>query len=214
MEQGKRYVEFGGGSEAVLEKARAAFDAGDYRWAAEIASHLVFAEPDNDAARGMLADILEQLGYGSENGIWRNFFLSGTTELRDGQFGTPTVSASADVISALTPEMLFDAIAIQIDGPRAWDEKLSIEIVLTDADARYRLWLSNGALVYSGAPQAGDADVTLTTTKRALPVLATGALTPDRLADAGIDVDGDASVLGRLANLLSPGDQDFAIVTP
>ncbi|MGN6219310.1 MAG: alkyl/aryl-sulfatase [Microbacterium sp.] len=214
VEQGKRYVEFGGGADAVLEKAQSAFDSGDYRWAAEIASHLVFAQPDNQAARDLLADILEQLGYGSENGIWRNFFLSGTTELRDGQFGTPTVSASADVISALTPEMLFDAIAIQIDGPRAWDEKLSIEIVLTDVDKRYRLWLSNGALIYSAAPQAGDADITLTTTKRSLPALATGALTAEGLAGAGIEVAGDPTVLGRLAALLSPGDKDFAIVTP
>ncbi|HKP07626.1 MAG TPA: alkyl sulfatase dimerization domain-containing protein [Microbacterium sp.] len=213
VEQGKRYVEFGGGADAVLDKARAAFETGDYRWAAEITSHLVFAEPDNTSARDLLADILEQLGYGAENGIWRNFFLSGTTELRDGQFGTPTVAASADVISALTPEMLFDAIAIQIDGPRAWEEKLSIDVALTDTDTRYRLWLSNGALIYSAAPQAGDADLTLTTTRRSLPALATGAVTPRSLVEAGIEVTGDTAVLSRLAALLSPGDKDFAIVT-
>ncbi len=213
-EQGKRYVELGGGADAVLEKARASFDAGDYRWVAEIASHVVFAEPDNADARELLADTLEQLGYGTENGTWRNFFLSGATELRDGHFGSPTVTGSADVISALTPEMLFDAIAIQIDGPRAWDEKLSLDVVLSDADVRYRLWLSNGALIYSAATQSGDADAILTTTKRALPALATGALTADRLAQAGIEVSGDASVLARLAALLDPGDPDFSIVTP
>ena len=213
-EQGKRYVALAGGADALLDAARASFAEGDYRWVAEIVSHLVFAEPDNDAARELLADTLEQLGYGAENGIWRNFFLSGTTELREGKFGTPTVSASADVVSALTPEMLFDAIAIQIDGPRAWGEKLSIDIALTDVDARYRLWLRNGALVYSSAKQPSEADVTLTTTKRSLPVLASGQLSAERLSSAGIEVTGDASVLLTLASLLDPGDKDFSIVTP
>ncbi|MGC5257089.1 alkyl/aryl-sulfatase [Gordonia sp. DT218] len=213
-EQGKRYVEFMGGADEVLEKARKSFDSGDFRWVAEVVSHVVFAEPDNKAARDLLADTLEQLGYGAENGIWRNFFLSGATELREGQFGTPTVSASADVISQLTPQMLFDAIAIQINGPEAWDEKLSIDVVLTDIDERYRLWLQNGALSYSAATQSGDADVTLTTTTSGLPAIATGALTQDALAKAGIELSGDASILGRLAAALDPGDKDFAIVTP
>ncbi|GAA4843667.1 alkyl sulfatase dimerization domain-containing protein [Luteimicrobium xylanilyticum] len=212
--QGKRYVELAGGVDAIVANAQQAFDSGDFRWAAEVLSHAVFAEPDHAAARGLLADTLEQLGYGAENGVWRNIFLSGATELRDGKFGTPTVSASPDVISALTPEMLFDAIAIQIDGPRAWDEKLTIDVVLTDVDKRYRLRLANGALTRSGAPQKGDADATLTTTSRALPALATGGLSAEGLAAAGIELSGDASVLARLAGLLDPGDPDFSIVTP
>lgn len=214
VEQGKRYVKLAGGADAVVANAREAYDEGDLRWAAEVLSHAVFAEPEHTAARDLLADTFEQLGYGAENGVWRNIYLSGCTELREGQFGTPTVSASPDVISALTPEMLFDAIAIQVDGPAAWDEELSIDVVLTDTDARYRLRLENGALTYSAAPQSGDADVTLTTTKRALPALATGGLSADGLANAGIELDGDASVLTRLAAVLDPGDPDFAIVTP
>ena len=113
----------------------------------------------------LLADTYEQLGYGAENGTWRSWYLSGTTELREGQFGTPTVTASPDVIAQLAPAMMFDAIAIQINGPKALDEKLSIDVVLNDSDERYRLRLVNGVLTYSSAPQAGQADVTLTTTK-------------------------------------------------
>ncbi|WP_323125724.1 alkyl sulfatase C-terminal domain-containing protein [Microlunatus elymi] len=108
--------------------------------------------------------------------------------------------------------MLFDAIAIQINGPKAWDEKLSIDVVLTDADERFRLRLSNGALTYSSAAQSGDADLTLTTTKAALPALAQP--TAESLAQAGVEVSGDADVLARLAAVLDPGDPDFAIVTP
>ncbi|ROS23734.1 alkyl/aryl-sulfatase [Cellulomonas sp. PhB150] len=213
VERAKRYVELGGGADAVVEKARTSFDAGDYRWVAEIVNHVVFAEPDHAAARELLADTYEQLGYGAENGTWRDFYLSGALELRDGQFGTPTETNAPDVIGQLSPSMLFDAIAITVNGPKAWDLKLSIDVVLTDVDERYRLKLSNGVLTYSAAAQSGDADVTLTTTGRALPALA-GGLTAEALAAAGIEVAGDASVLGKLGSVLDPGDKNFAIVTP
>jgi alkyl sulfatase BDS1-like metallo-beta-lactamase superfamily hydrolase len=203
-----------GGVDSVVEKASAALAAGDLRWAAELANHAVFAEPDHSAAREVLADTYEQLGYGSENGTWRDFYLSGATELRDGQFGTPTETNAPDVLRQLTPAMLFDAIAIQVNGPAAWEERLSIDIVLTDTDERYRLRLNNGVLTYSGRPQKGDPDATLTTTRQALPALALGGLSADGLAGAGIELDGDASVLGRLTAVLDPGDKNFAIVTP
>ncbi|MGW1315338.1 alkyl/aryl-sulfatase [Streptomyces sp. NPDC002426] len=214
VEAGKRYVAFMGGADAVVDKARGSFGEGDFRWAAEVLSHVVFAQPDHAAARELLADTYEQLGYGSENGTWRNFYLSGATELRQGQFGTPTVAASPDVIANLTPPMLFDAIAVQIDGPKAWGETLSIDVHLTDSGERYRLRLTNGVLTYSAAPQKGTADVTLRTDARSLPALALGGLSPERLTEAGIQVEGDASVLGRLAGVLDAGDQDFPIVTP
>ncbi|MFE6235893.1 alkyl/aryl-sulfatase [Cellulosimicrobium sp. NPDC057862] len=214
VERARRYVELGGGADAVVATARAAFDAADYRWVAELLNHVVFAQPDHAAARELLADTYEQLGYGAENGTWRSFFLSGATELRDGPFGTPTATSAPDILAALTPTLLFDALAVQVDGPRAWDEDLSVDVVLTDSGERYRLWLRNGVLSYSGAPQRGDADATLTTTSTALPVLATGAATPDALAAAGVEVAGDAGVLARLTAVLDPGDPDFAIVTP
>ncbi|WP_395577183.1 alkyl/aryl-sulfatase [Streptomyces sp. BK79] len=214
VEAGKRYVRFMGGADAVVDKARDSFDAGDYRWAAEVLSHVVFAQPDHAAARDLLADTLEQLGYGAENGTWRNFYLSGTTELRHGQFGTPTVTASPDIVAHLTPTMLFDAIAIQIDGPKAWDEKLTVDVRLTDADERYRLKLSNGVLSYSRAAQQTAADVTLTSTVHALSELAVTGLTPESLDRAGVQVEGDVSALRRLTAVLDPGDPDFPIVTP
>ncbi|MFJ8254116.1 alkyl/aryl-sulfatase [Streptomyces sp. NPDC094466] len=213
-EAGKRYVEFMGGADTVVDKARASFEAGDLRWAAEVLNHVIFAQPDHSAARDLLADTYEQLGYGAENGTWRNFFLSGTTELREDQFGTPTVTASPDIIANLSPRLLFDALAVQINGPEAWDEHLTIDIVLTDTGEKYRLRLANGVLTNTAAPQQDTADVTLTTTTRKLPALALGNLTPDTLADAGIHADGDTTVLDRLTAVLDPGDPDFPIVTP
>ncbi|MFD6175626.1 MULTISPECIES: alkyl/aryl-sulfatase [unclassified Isoptericola] len=212
-EQGKRYVEFMGGADAVVEKARASFDAGDFRWVAEVLSHVVFAQPDHAGAKELLADTFEQLGYGAENGTWRSVYLSGATELRSGNFGTPTQTASADIVAHLSPEMLFDALAIQIDGPKAWDHRVTADVVLSDAAARYRLRLANGALTYSARPQPDAADVTITTTRAALPALA-GGLDPARLAAAGIEVSGDTAALAKVHGILDPGDPDFAIVTP
>lgn len=214
VEKAKRYVALGGGADAVVANGQAAYDDGDYRWAAEVLNHVVFAEPDHVAARALLADTFEQLGYGSENGTWRNFYLSGAYELRNGPFGTPTVTASGDMLSQLSPDMLFDAMAVQVNGPAAWDEKLSIDVVITDTDERYRLRLANGVLTYSSAPQSGEADATLTTKRRSLAAIAVGTATPDRLAQVGIEIAGDGSVLARLAAVLDPGDRDFAIVTP
>ncbi|WP_028660979.1 alkyl/aryl-sulfatase [Nocardioides insulae] len=209
-EKAKRYLQLGGGADAVLANGQAAFDSGDFRWAAEVLSHVVFAEPGHDAARGLLADTLEQLGYGSENGTWRNFYLSGAYELRNGQFGTPTVTNSPDMVAQLSPEMLFDAIAIQVNGPAAWDVELSIDIVVTDTDQRYRLRLANGALTYSPRPQAGAADATITTTRHQLSALVLGG---GATAD-GVEVSGDRTALERLTAILDPGNPDFAIVTP
>ncbi|AVH24551.1 MBL fold metallo-hydrolase [Nocardia cyriacigeorgica] len=211
VEQAKRYVEFMGGADTVVAKARESFDAGDFRWVAQVVNHVVFAQPDHAEARELLADTYEQLGYGAENGTWRSWYLSGMTELREGQFGTPTETTAPDVIGQLSPAMLFDAIAIQVNGPKAWDENLSIDVVLTDADERYRLRLANGVLTYSARPQPGEPDVTLTTTRHNLPALALGGLSGGA---AGIEISGDASALKRLAAVLDPGDKNFAIVTP
>ncbi|KFA70174.1 hypothetical protein S40285_09086 [Stachybotrys chlorohalonatus IBT 40285] len=214
VERAKRYVQLAGGMAQIITKGREAFDAGDFRWSAEILNHAVFSDPQNSDARCLLADVYEQLGYGSENGTWRNFFISGTTELRKGNFGTPTQTASTDVMAQLTPEMIFDALAVQINGPEAWNKKLAINVVVTDVDMAYRLWLSNGALVYSTAPQFGSADVSVTGTARQLTALAVYGPVPEALEKAGVKLDGDTAALDTLASLLDPGDPAFNIVTP
>ena len=213
-ERAKRYVDLIGGMDKTIAAGQAAFDSGDFRWAAEILNHAVFADPGHGRARNILADTYEQLGYGSENGTWRNFFLSGTKELRSGNFGMPTATTSPDVISQLTPEMLFDLFAIQINGPAAWKVKVTIDVAVTDKATQYRLWLSNGALVYTKAAQADSAQVTITASSRALPALAIYKLDPEKLAKAGVVITGDIGALERLRGLLDPGHPNFNIVTP
>jgi alkyl sulfatase BDS1-like metallo-beta-lactamase superfamily hydrolase len=94
----------------------------------------------------LLANTYRQMGYGSENHRWRNFFLSETTKHHSGNFGTPTRTASIDVISQLTPEILLDGFAVQINGPDVWKETVTIDVAVTHLEVQYRLWLSNGAL--------------------------------------------------------------------
>ncbi|KAK4097043.1 Metallo-hydrolase/oxidoreductase [Parathielavia hyrcaniae] len=218
VDRAQRYVTLLGGTDATVAAAQTAFNSGDFRWAAELLNHAVFAHPgraiETASARALLADTYEQLGYGAENGPWRNFFLSGTKELRSGNFGTPTATASPDVIAQLTPEMLFDALAVQVNGPAAWDVRVSMDVVVTDMAVRYRLWLSHGALVYSKAEQKGEAEVTLTGTSRALTAMAVYGLDAAKLEENGVVVEGDVAALEGLAALLEAGDPNFNIVTP
>ncbi|MGC5171817.1 alkyl/aryl-sulfatase [Microbacterium sp. DT81.1] len=208
-EQAKRYVEALGGLDRVVELAQAAFDAGDFRWAATLLDHAIFTEEHHAATRALLADTLEQLGYGAENGTWRNFFLSGATELRDGNFGTPTATSAPAIVAQLTPEQLFDALAISVNGPKAWDLDLSINVVFTDLDAAYRLTLRNGVLIQRKAEIDPGATATITTTKpRLLAVMAGDVSSP------GLDITGDATALSTLMGVLDQGDPAFNIVVP
>jgi alkyl sulfatase BDS1-like metallo-beta-lactamase superfamily hydrolase len=204
-----RYVAALGGIDRVVELARTAFDSGDYRWAATLLDHAVFTDPDHGPARELYADTLEQLGYGAENGTWRNFFLSGATELREGNFGTPVIPAAPAVVAQLSPEQLFDSLAISVDGPRAWDLDLAIDVTLSDIPRNYRLTLHNGVLVYVAKAADDTADVSLTTTKRRL----LGLLAGDT-SSPGLDVVGKAEALGSLLGVLQKGDPSFNIVTP
>ena len=210
----QRYVAFMGGADAVVERAQESFAEGDLRWVAEVLNHVVFAEPDHAGARALLADTYEQLGYGAENGTWRSVYLSGARELRFGSFGTPARADAPDLIAQLTPEMLFDALAIRVDGPRAWEQRVTIDVRFTDSEVHYRLRLANGVLTHSRAPGAEAPDLTVTCPRAALPALALGQLPPDRLAEAGVAMDGDAGALTRLLSVLDAPDPNFAIVTP
>ncbi|WP_277925040.1 alkyl sulfatase dimerization domain-containing protein, partial [Microbacterium ureisolvens] len=204
-----RYVAAIGGVDRVVELAQEAFDAGDYRWAATLLDHAVFADEGHTGARTLYADTLEQLAYGSENGTWRNFFLSGVTELREGNFGTPTVTNAPLIVAQLTPEQLFDAVAIQVDGPKAWDLSLNIDVTLTDLGRTFHLTLGNGVLTYVEREASDETPLRLTLTKARLIQLAGGDTQSE-----GIETRGDAAVLTQLLSVLDPGDPNFNIVTP
>ncbi|HYJ21002.1 MAG TPA: alkyl sulfatase dimerization domain-containing protein [Solirubrobacterales bacterium] len=214
VESARRHVEFMGGAEALLERARESFAAGDYRWVAEVVNHVVFAEPDNRAARELQADALEQLGYGSENATWRNFFLMGARELREGITGTPTDTAAPDILAQLSVEQILDAMAIRLDGPRAWEVRLRINWQVTDPDDPHLIELENGVLNHRPGHDP-EADATLVIERRALNEMLGKEADLAELAESGrLRVEGDGAKLGELLGLLDEPDPAFAIVTP
>ena len=204
-----RYVAVLGGVDAVVQLARTAYDEGDLRWAATLLDHAVFASPDHADARTLYADTLEQLAYGAENGTWRNFFLSGATELREGNFGTPTQTSSSSILGQLTPTQLLDAIAISVDGPKAWDLDLAFDLTFTDLEQNFRITLRNGVLVYVERAAASDAPLTVRLAKARMIAMLGGDTT-----SPGLELEGDPGVLQSLLGVLVQGDPAFDIVVP
>lgn len=200
--------------EAGRRCARRAYDDGDFRWAAEVVGHLVFADPSHREARELEAAALEQLGFGAENGTWRNFFLTGASELRGAAAGTPTETASPDLMAALTLPQLFDSLAIRVDGPRAWSERLAIDWEFTDTGDRYHSALGNGVLVHGPGPGRDTADARVGTTRRALLAVLGGAPAADQIAGGTLTVEGATDALDRLTGVLDAPDPGFAIVLP
>ena len=209
-----RYVRAMGGAEAMLEEGRRAYAEGDYRWVAELMSHAVFADPSNLQARELEARALEQLAYGAESAPWRNFFLMGARELREGVVESGN-TPSREMVALLSSEQLFDVLAIRIDGPRAGELRLSFNWVFTDTDERHVLMLSNGVLIHSANRQDPHADATVVVERAALNELFAGITPVAELLGAGrLRVEGDAAKLGELLGLLDEPDPSFAIVTP
>jgi alkyl sulfatase BDS1-like metallo-beta-lactamase superfamily hydrolase len=214
-ERARRYVEFMGGAEAVLEQARRSLEQGDLRWVAEVVDHVVFAEPGNEAARELQAEALERLGHGAVNATWRNFYLTGAKELREGVGGTPTATAPADVVANLSVAQLLDAMAIRLDGPRAWDVRLRIDWVVSDPDEAHAIELRNGVLRHRPGRHEPAAEAALLIDREALDLLLLKTADVAELAGSGrLRVEGEAEKLGELLGLLDEPDPGFPIVTP
>jgi alkyl sulfatase BDS1-like metallo-beta-lactamase superfamily hydrolase len=210
----ERYVNAMGGRDRALMVAQQAWDDGDYRWCAEVGKHLVFADANDEQARALLANTLEQLGFGAENGTWRNAYLAGAAELRSGNFGTPA-STSPDMAYALSVTQVFDGIAVRIDGPRAWDEHIVMAWNITDEDTIYVTELRNGVLHYRTVAEAPAGVTRFTLSRHSLIDVLTGEVDLGAALDDGtVAIDGNPSVLANLVALLGPTNPDFNIVIP
>ncbi|WP_017584888.1 alkyl/aryl-sulfatase [Nocardiopsis ganjiahuensis] len=206
-EEARRYVECMGGVDEVVRKADGYRDHGDLRFAATLLNHAVFADPGHERARAALAGVYERLGFGAENGTWRNFYLQGAAELRRGKPDLPP-NLGAGMAAALSVDQLFESLAIRVNGPKAWEEHFVIDWVFTDRDTTYRTTLSNGALTTREKPRRGEPDLTITLNKFRLLRLLAGKGTE------GMGFSGDEGLLDRLLGLLDRPDPAFDIVTP
>ena len=213
---GQKYVEFMGGAENLLAKARESFARGEYRWVAQVVNHLVFADPDNKAARDLQADALEQLGYQTESGPWRNFYLSAVKELREGVTDLGGLStASPDVIKAMSLDNFFDLLAVRLIGPQAADKELAFNASFTDTGERYTLVVENGVLNYARGKHLAEADATLTMTRAALNEIILGEATlAEKTAAGEASIAGNPEKLVEFLSLLDTFEFWFNIVTP
>jgi alkyl sulfatase BDS1-like metallo-beta-lactamase superfamily hydrolase len=213
---GERYVDYMGGAEEVLRKANASFDEGDYRWVAEVLNHLVMAEPENADARALLARTYDQLGYQAESGPWRDVYLSAAYELRHGPPEQGISLANAiDLLRHTPTERFLDAMAVRLNGPKASDEELTVNLVFTDLGETYVLVVENGVLHHYRRDADPDANATLSLTRDAYLGLASGAIgLTDLLTSDDITLEGSKLDLVRFFSLLERPEGTFDIVTP
>jgi len=216
VEGGKKYVEYMGGAEVLLERARADFAKGQFRFVAQAVSHLVFADPDNQAARALLADTFEQLGYAAESSTWRNAYLFGAQELRQGMPKTPPrAPMSRETLAALRTEQLWDVLGVRLNGPKAEGKHIVLNWKFSDTDEEFVLTLENCALTYGEGVQSPAADAGFVLARATLDeVIAKQTSFPEAVAAGKIEVRGNPMRLAELMGLMDEFPRIFEIVEP
>jgi len=217
VELGEKYVEAVGGPAALKERARAAIAAGDYRWAATLLDHLVFADEGDAEAKQLLASAYDQLGYQAESGVWRSVYLSGAHELRHGVAKAEISAASAAAILGRIPlDLFFTAMATRLNGPKAAErEPVTLNFVFSDLGETYVLNVENGVLHHWQRAADPSAAVTVKLTRELFLKMVTGRVGLKELIFSDeLDVDGSRTELLSFFGLLDPVDGNFAIVTP
>lgn len=214
-ESARRTVEYMGGGAALLAKARASFEKGEYRWVAEVVQHLVFAEPSNAEAKALLASAYDQLGYVAESSAWRNAYLTGAYELRHGgpEEGVSPARA-AGILEHAAPEHLLQTFQVALNGPKADGVSLTLNFTFPDVGETWVLTLENAVLHAKKRPAVDTASASLTITRAMLvKVLTKQAELKDILTSPEITVSGSTLDLLRFFTLLDRPDLRFPIVT-
>jgi alkyl sulfatase BDS1-like metallo-beta-lactamase superfamily hydrolase len=216
VETGARMLAYMGGATAVLTRAKSDFDKGEFRFVAQVLTHVVFADPANADARALLADTYEQLGYLAESSTWRNAYLFGAHELRHGMPKVPArTPVSRDTVTALRTDQFFDYLAVRLNGPKAGTRHIVLNWRFTDTKEEFVLNLENGALTHSQGRQATDADASLELTRATLDTITQQTTTfPEAVAAGAVRVTGDGAKLGELMALMDTFTRMFEIVEP
>lgn len=216
VESSKKYVEYMGGAEHIMAQAKKDYEKGNYRWVAEVMNHVVFANPDNQKARNLEADALEQMGYQAESGPWRNFYLSGAKELRQGLKKYPTATtASPDTIRAMDTELFFDFLGVKLDGEKASNMQLTLNFSFPDINEKFVVELVNGTLHHIKGYQSENADATITMDRTVLNNIILQNLTLHKaIEDKKVTIEGHQQALTQLLGLMDSFNFWFNIVTP
>ena len=213
----RKFVEYMGGAPAVIARARADFDRGEYRWVAQVMKEVVYAEPDNKEARELCADALEQMGYQAESATWRNAFLYGAQELRHGVFQIPArATMGADTLAGLATDVFFDLMAIRLDAARAAGQSMVLNWQFTDRAEKLVLTLKHSTLTHRLGEWSDTASTSIITTRAMLDSIVLRKTTPpDAIASGALRIEGDPSRLAALFGMLEqPAGFMFDILTP
>jgi len=216
VEAGRRYVELAGGAGALLATATGAYQRGEYRWAAELLNHLVFAQPDNAAAKSLLANTYDQLGYQAESGPWRDVYLAAAYELRH---GVPKemvdLATMADVLRRTPVDRFFQSMSVRLDAEKADGVDMAVAITFSDLEQTYLLSVKNSVMHHREASPAQAANASLQLTRELFVRMLTGDVgLRETLTSDELEVDGSVLDLVRFFTLFSTPDGLFNIVTP
>ena len=212
----KKWMEYLGDTDQVLRMAKADFDKGEYQWVAEVTNTIVFADPENEAARLLCADALEQLGYQAESGPWRNAYLTAALELRHGNSSADAVQAlpNGDLQKEMTAGMLFGYMGIALDKHALADRNFTMQFTLPNINEHYTLQIKNGVLLVYENRAAEQADVSIVCPKNALLYLMAGNV--EAFTQVAV-IEGDVELLTLFAENLtqiSNAFSGFNIVEP
>jgi alkyl sulfatase BDS1-like metallo-beta-lactamase superfamily hydrolase len=215
VESARKTVAYMGGADAVLARAREDFGKGEYRWVASVMNDVVHADPSNRAARELGADALEQLGYQAEAGTWRNAYLVGAMELRDGVPKNPAAGgANGDMLKAVGNDLFFDFLGVRLDAAKAEGKHLVINWVFTDSRDQVVLTLENSALTHVAGRQA-DADATVRVSRAVLDAITLEQTSVQAALLAGdLEIEGDRGKLAELMGMLDSFRPTFPVVEP
>ncbi|QMN53895.1 MBL fold metallo-hydrolase [Citrobacter freundii] len=216
VDAAKKYVDYMGGADAIMQKAKTDYAQGNYRWVAQVTNNIVFADPSNKEARNLEADALEQMGYQAESGPWRNFYLTGAQELRNGVVkGATPNTASPDTVKAMSPEMFFDYLAVHINGEKAANAQAVFNVDLGADGGKYKLELENGVLNHSADAQASNADASITLNRATLNKIILKEESLKQAEEKGdVQISGNQAKLDEFLGYLDSFDFWFNIVTP
>jgi alkyl sulfatase BDS1-like metallo-beta-lactamase superfamily hydrolase len=212
----KKYVAYMGGAANVLQQAEKSFADGEYRWVAEVLNHVVFAQPDNQKARRLLARAYDQLGYQAESGVWRSVYLSAAYELRHGipEKGL-SLSKVREVMNRTPPSRIFDSMSVRLKGPKAEGKQMVLNVHFTDLGENHVLRLKNAVLQHSQAAPDPDADVTLAVTYDLFVRILIGeAGLKETVFSDDLHVQGSRRNLLQFLMLLEKPDNQFNVIEP
>jgi len=215
VETGRKYVEYMGGAAAILKQAKADFENGEYRWVAQVLKNVVMADPENTGAKNLLADAYEQLGYQAESANWRNIYLVGASELRNGINKDNSPLDVSGVIRNMPVEEFLKLISVKLNGPKADGKKITLNVSLSNSNQEYAIYLENSVLIYKAGKLDADPDVSLSLDQLTFFAIGLGMFTPEQAVAAGkVVIAGNQTKLNEFLSLLDEFDPLPNIVTP